>query len=315
MRRLSRRTFLKCSSVLATSAIVLDRNSFAAEPHMVFPTDPRGRLGVASYPFRAHFDTPHNWGRDRSAPVMDLKEFAEMVVKRFNVRNIEPLDVHFRSTDAAYLDDLRDAWEKAGVKVINIPVAGRYSFYDPDDSRRAQAVDHSKHWVDVAVTIGSPSIRAHIAGARGVKPDVDRAAESLRRVADYGAQKNVQINLENDDLVTEDAFFIVKVIEKAAHPYLHALPDFGNSMMTGNADFNYRAVTAMFQHAYNISHCKDGENNDQGEFVPVDVGRTFRIAQDAGYKGYFSMEWEGKGSPYDGTTKLVEESVKYLSEA
>lgn len=312
MHKLSRRGFLK-SSAMASALPILGKSLFAAEPHMVFPTEPRARLGVASYPFRAHFNTPHNWARDHVAPLMDLKQFAEMVVKRFNVRNIEPLDVHFQSTDAAYLDGLRSSWEKTGVKVIDIPVDGRGSFYDTNEAQRGQAVDFAKHWVDVAVTIGSPSIRAHIGGARGVKPDVDRAAESLRRVADYGAEKNVQINLENDDLVTEDAFFIVKVIERAAHPYLHALPDFGNSMMTGNADFNYRAVTAMFQHAYNISHVKDGESNDQGQFISVDVGKTFGIAKAAGYKGYFSMEWEGQGDPYDGTAKLIEQSVKYLS--
>jgi hypothetical protein len=62
-------------------------------------------------------------------------------------------------------------------------------------------------------------------------------------VAEYGAGKNV---VENDDLVSEDAFFLVKVIEAVNHPYLHGLPDFANSMMTGNADFNYRALQAMF---------------------------------------------------------------------
>ncbi len=313
MTKRLRRDFLKRCGMVVAGLAGPTPPLFASQPHMVFPAQPRDRLGVASYPFRAQFHTAHNWERDHSLPTMDLKEFATMVVERFRIRNIEPLDAHFRSLDAAYLEDLRNAWEKAGVKVINIPVGGHYSFYDPDASRRARAVDFARRWVDVAVKVGSPSIRTHIAGVRGMRPDVGRAAESLRKVADYGAEKDVQINLENDDLVTEDAFFIVQVIERVAHPYLHALPDFGNSMMAGDAEFNYRAVAAMFQHAYNISHCKDGEVNGRGEFVPVDLARTFAIAKAAGYRGYFSMEWEGKGSPYDGTGRLIAESLKYLS--
>jgi sugar phosphate isomerase/epimerase len=167
--------------------------------------------------------------------------------------------------------------------------------------------------VDVAVAIGSPSIRTHVARVHGVQPDVERAAESLRQVADYGAGKNVVINLENDDLVSEDAFFLAKVIEKAKHPYLHALPDFCNSMMGGDADFNYRAVTAMFRHAYNISHAKDSEVGAHGKLYTVDMGKTFAIAKAAGYRGYFSMEWEGGGDPYAGVQKLIDESLKCLA--
>ena len=98
---------------------------------------------------------------------------------------------------------------------------------------------------------------------------MQRTAESQREVAEYGAGKNVVVNLENDDLVSEDAFFVVKVIEEVNHPYLHALPDFANSMMTGNADFNYRAQQAMFQHAYSICHVKDGEAGDHGKIFSI----------------------------------------------
>ena len=45
----------------------------------------------------------------------------------------------------------------------------------------------------------------------------------------------------------------------------------------------------------------------------VDVARTFRIAKEAGYKGYFSMEWEGGPDPYEGTQKLINESLRALS--
>jgi sugar phosphate isomerase/epimerase len=142
---------------------------------------------------------------------------------------------------------------------------------------------------------------------------VPRTAESLREVVTYAAGKNIVVNLENDDLVSEDAFFIVKVIEAVNHPYLHALPDFANSMMTGDADFNYRALTAMFQHAYGICHIKDGEANDAGKYINIDMERSFNIVKSSGYRGYCSMEYDAPGDPYAPTAKLIEQTIRYLS--
>ena len=66
-----------------------------------------------------------------------------------------------------------------------------------------------------------------------------------------------------------------KVIDAVNSPWLRALPDFGNSMMKGDEDFNYRAVDAMFRHAYNISHVKDSEV-DNGKVFPRQHGENLR---------------------------------------
>ncbi|HKS95900.1 MAG TPA: sugar phosphate isomerase/epimerase family protein [Terriglobia bacterium] len=322
MSSLSRRKFLADSAILAAGA-TLRGAAFAttppadappaSEPHIAFPADPRQRIAVSSWPFRAWIESPTNrWARKPNLPGMDLKDFAAMVVEKFKIHNIEPLAEHLRSTDPAYLAEFRAAVEKAGSHVIDLPTGGRYSFYDPDAAKRTMAVDFSKQRIDVAGALGSPSVRVHVAGVHGVTPDVDRTAESLRQVADYGAQKNVVVNLENDDIKTEDAFFLVKVIEKADHPWLHALPDFCNSMLTGNEQFDYDAVTAMFKHAYNICHVKDSEV-DNHKLFRIDIAKTFGILKASGYRGYCSMEFEGEGDPYEGTQKLIDTTVKDLS--
>ena len=122
-------------------------------------------------------------------------------------------------------------------------------------------------WVDVAVEIGSPSIRAHIQKRLTQRQMWGGRWNPYVRWLTYGAGKNVVVYLENDDLVSEDAFFIVKVIEAVKHPYLRALPDFANSMMTGDAEFNYRALNAMFQHAYCICSVKRGEADDHDKVL------------------------------------------------
>ncbi|MGB6900272.1 MAG: TIM barrel protein, partial [Candidatus Acidiferrum sp.] len=219
----------------------------------------------------------------------------------------------FTSLQPDYLEDFRKVMQKARVRAINIAVDAAHSFYDADASVRQMAVEYAKKWVDVAEHIGSPGIRTHIAAAKNSSPNVEHAANSLRTVAEYGASKNIVVTLENDDLVSEDAFFVVKVIEAANHPYLHALPDFANSMMTGDADFNYRALTSMFQHAYNICHVKDGEMNDDGKQFNIDMKKSFDILKASDYRGYCSMEFDATGDPYGPTSQLIEQTIKYLS--
>jgi len=317
MRFETRRQFLKASAVfsLGAGAELWRGNLWAAsEPHLTFPTQPRDRIAIASWPFRMFIEAPANkWARDPKLPGMDLVDFPAMVVKRFGVHNVEPLDQHFHSTDQAYLGKFRNAVEKAGCHVVDIPCDVKASFYDLDAAKRKVAVENGKKWVDVAVALGSPSVRTHIGGPEKLTPDVGRTADSLKQLADYGAAKNVIVALENDDNRTEDPFFIVKVLDKVNNPYLRALPDFCNSMMTHDQEFNDRAMEAMFKHAYNIAHMKDEEGDEKGKFHTVDVAKCFEIAKAQGYQGYFSMEWEGNGEPYAGTQRLIDETLKYLA--
>lgn len=324
MDSLTRRALLEKLSLLTAGGIIpyaakdafgsgRSDKSAVSQPHLSFPSSPRDRISVASYPFRAYIESPTNHDRDPSLPGMDLTDFAGEVVKKFNIHNIEPHNRHFRSLDQAYLGRFREQLENTGTKVVNIAVDGHESFYDADASTRKKAISHAKQWVDVAVEIGSPSIRTHIQQPSDSVPHVQRTGESLREVAEYGAGKNVVVNLENDDLVSEDAFFLAKVIEAVNHPYLHALPDFANSMMTGDADFNYRALQAMFQHAYCICHVKDGEADSHDQLLSIDLKKSFEILKASGYRGYCSMEFDAPGEPYAPTKRLIEQTLQYLA--
>jgi sugar phosphate isomerase/epimerase len=318
MDSLNRRAFLEQLSVWTVGRVTAATFPGAvanldSEPHTPFPTHPRERISIASYPFRAYIVSPDNRDRDTSLPGINLLEFPAHVVATFNVHNIEPHSRHFTSLRPDYLDDFSQVLQKSKVRVVNIAVSVVNSFYDDDASAREKALDYAKKWVDVAVRIGSSGIRTHIATAKNSPPNLDRAAENLRNLADYAASKNVVVTLENDDLVSEDAFFLVKIIEAVNHPYLRALPDFANSMLSGDADFNYRALQAMFQHAYNICHVKDGETNDDDKQFNVDLKKSFEILKSSNYRGYCSMEFDAPGDPYGPTAKLIEQTIKYLS--
>ncbi len=282
-----------------------------AGPSMRFPAVARERIAVASYPFRdfiAGREDKHGSGK------MELQEFAAHVSAKFNIKKIEPWSAHFRSLDQGYLEELRVAVAQVGGAIVNIAVDGEHSPYAVDGAERERAMAFSKQWLDAATAIGSPSVRTNIPLAKDSKPNLERAAESLKRVAEYGAARNVVVNLENDNAVSEDPFFLVSVIEKVNSPWLHALPDFANTLAAHQEEYAYKGIEEMFGQAYNISHVKETELGDRKDKIAhVDLPKTFGIAKQHGYKGYFSMEWDSPGDAYQGTAGLIEKTLLNLA--
>ena len=316
----TRRQFVEQCASAAAGAWLLPGLARAANsgPSTHFPSDPRQRVAVAAYPFREFIVGWKAWNGKTLSKVpreqqMELKDFAAHVADKFNVHHIEPWSPIFPSTDPKYLEQFREAVERAKSSVVDIAVDGGHSQYALEKAERDRAVTASNHWVDVGVALGSPSIRTHIDGAKDSKPDVGRCAETLARVAEYAANKGVVVHLENDNPVSEDPFFIVEVIEKVNSPWLRALPDFGNSLAAHDEEFQDRALEAMFAHAYGICHVKDGEVDDQGKASHVDLAKAFGALKKHKYKGYCSIEYDAPGDPYKPTATLVEATVAYLS--
>jgi sugar phosphate isomerase/epimerase len=298
---LDRRGFLIGSIGLAASL-------HGQQPQATFPTEPRQRLSVSTYPFRSIIKSAHRRTPETANATLTLQEFAASIPNRFEVTGIEPWSPHFESTEPEYIRALSASFKNAGVHVVDIPVDAAVQPCSPDMERRKASTGTWRTWVDVAVMLDSPSIRVHLPE----NGSDDCVLSALKELVEYGTQKRIVINIENDDPKSEEAFRVVKVIEQINSPFLRALPDFCNSRLVGDEEYTYRALTAMFAHAFNISHVKD-EESDEGKVYRVDVARVFAIAKKAGYRGYFSMEWEGQGDPYDGTKRLLQQSLQNLS--
>lgn len=312
----SRRDFLKELPVWTMAASAAGGARLHAkdrEPKVKLPTAPRDRLAATSYPFRAYIDAPDNRERDKTKPGITLLEFPAQMIEKFGIHNINPVIEHFASTEPAYLAQFREAVAKAGSHMVNLGLnEGR--FYDPDEAVRQKGVDTGKKGIDVAKAVGAPSVRQHVGARRNVEQNVDLAAESLARLAEYAAQQNVVVELENDSPGPEDPFFLVQVIEKVKHPYLRALPDFGNSILGHDQEYNERALKGMFAHAFDMAHVKEYLLTREGQEYHVDLPRIFAIAKESKFRGYFSMEYDNTvGDPYEGTQKLVDMTLKCLS--
>lgn len=304
-----RREFLAASLSAGLSPLL----RAADRPNVPFPTAPRERLAVSSYPFRTLIKGKLRDADGMNKAGMTLQEFAETIPKRLQVQGIEPWSPHFESNDPAYVQTLAAAFNQAGVRVVNIAVDAEVHLCNNDPQQQTAGLDDYRKWVDAAVILKSPGIRIHVPSGPQDQSNLPCALETLGRIAKYGAEKKIVVNLENDNPKTEDPFTIVEILHSVNSPFLRALPDFCNSMLIADdAEYNDKGLAALFKYAYNISHVKDSES-DRGKLYTVDMNDVFDIAKRARYRGFFSMEFEGTGDPYQGTASLIRRSLEALS--
>jgi sugar phosphate isomerase/epimerase len=314
----NRRVFLQgAGSVGALAVMALPLNTIPSllvderKPSVHFPGDARGRIAVASYPFREFILGAHEPHAVSSK--MPIREFAAHVKQKFNVTHIEPWSEHFLSLEPEYLEEIRSAVHGAGCAIANIAADGENSIYAKNAEARSKALAFGKNWIDAAARLGSPSVRLNIAEAKGDQPDVALAVESLQQIAEHAKKKNIVVHHENDNPVSESPAFLVEVLDKVKSPWVRSLPDFGNSFAALPAEEAFKALDHLFARAYGISHAKDPITNPKGVVVPVDMKRIFAIAAKHNYKGYFSMEWDTEGDPYAGTEKLIRATLAALA--
>jgi len=304
--KITRRQFGAAALLLAADAA---RGSVDS-PQASFPQDPRDRIAIATYPFRRSMVAPNNGDRDASKPGMDLAAFAAFIKTEFHVSGIEPLDSHFPSKERGEVVKLRAAFDAAGVRTVNVPVDEAVELCSDDEAKRKAGNASYRHWIDIAVILGSPSIRIWIPKCSDTS-DLAKAVNALRPTIDYAATQNMVVNLENDDPVSSSATRVLTAIKLANNPYFHALPDFGNGLMGGDERFNAQAVTQMFAHAWNIAHVKDAELID-GKRKTASLVELFGIAKASGYRGYYSMESDSDADPLPDTHHLIEQSLALI---
>ena len=301
-----RRSFVFAGLCAAASPLFAKE---AGPPAANFPKDPRARLAVATYPFRAIILADGNKDRDPTIRGMDLASFAHFVRTEFQVSGIEPLNSHFPSTDLDQVRKLRAAFDAAGVHTVNIPVDESLDLCG-DAAKRAEAQARYRLWIDIAKVLGSPSIRISLPTC-GQPGNLSGALQALQPILDYAAAAHVVVNLENDDPRTASAARITAAIRMCNSPYLRALPDFANGLLGGDQTFNAASVRSMFAYAWNIAHVKDAEII-RGKRETVNLMQLFNFAKGAGYRGYFSMESDSNVDPFADTKHLIEQSLALL---
>jgi sugar phosphate isomerase/epimerase len=139
-----------------------------------------------------------------------------------------------KAKDFGYLSELKRRCHAVGVESLLIMCDGEGRLGDPDDAARARAVENHYRWVDAARFLGCHSIRVNAASA-GAREEQERlAADGLRALTEFGAERDMNVIVENHGGLSSDGSWLAAVMRRVDHPRCGTLPDFGNFRLHGD---------------------------------------------------------------------------------
>lgn len=277
------------------------------------------QLAVSSYSF-------HRFGQGSEGAARP--SFEQMIDRcaDMGVDGIELLGVHFDSTAPADLYALKQYAARNGVEIV--AVSAHHNFVNPDPAERVRHIDIVAKWVDVARELGAPYVRAFggrwqttpnfaaFMAANGEEAPRDGytdddgyrwSAEAFKIASYYAGRRGVTLALENHWGFTGTAAGVLRILRDVDSPWLRVALD------TGNFNFRpdpYAELAELAPHA-TLVHAKTYVGGGMYYTAELDYRRIGQILRDAGYRGYVSLEFEGRAHPNEG----VAESVRLVRDA
>jgi hypothetical protein len=181
------------------------------------------------------------------------------------------------------LDALRDAAHQAGCFLTNLKMNQRDLNMDsPDEQVRAHAMSEYKKSIDVAAQLGCRWARPL---PRAEEPDFAIHVASYRELADYAAEKNVEMLVENFGWMQDDPGAIPRIIDAVGHN-IAPCPDIGN---WDSEDLRFAGLAQSFPNAVTCDF-KAREITSEGEHPLYDLKRCFDIGWQTGFRGPWCLE-------------------------
>lgn len=218
----------------------------------------------------------------------------------FGISAVEYVNQFFKdkAKDQAYLADLKKRCDDLGVTSVLIMIDGEGGLGDVNKTKRTQAVDNHKKWVDAAKFLGCHSIRVNAYG-EGAREEVARAAtDGLRTLSEFAKGSDINVIVENHGGYSSDGQWLSQVISNTQMANCGTLPDFGNFCIVRDNDTckeeydRYKGIEEMMPFAKGVS-AKANNFDAQGNCIETDYTRMLPIVKKAGYTGYIGIEYEG----------------------
>jgi sugar phosphate isomerase/epimerase len=237
---------------------------------------------------------------------LDHLDFAKTAKQDFGIEAVEYVNQFFKdqAKDQKYLAEMKKRCDDLGVKSLLIMCDGEGALGDANEQKRKQAVENHYKWVEAGKFLGCHSIRVNAQSSGSYEEQLERAADGLRKLTEFGDQHGLNVIVENHGGLSSNGAWLAAVMKKVNHPRCGTLPDFGNF---GSYD-RYKGVAELMPFAKGVS-AKSHDFDEQGNETRTDYKRMMKIVLDAGYRGYVGIEYEGgKLSEMDGiraTQKLL----------
>ncbi len=271
------------------------------------------RLGCSTYSFW-HFRGPKE----------PLAEYMERAY-RHGFDGVEVLEEHVESLDPGYLASARREAFDRGLDIYAVSIHN--NFVKPSREERDAEVERVARWIEAAYRLGAKALRVNsgrwgtvksfdeLMERRGLEPPLpgytlddafEWAVESLRRLAPVAEEHGVVLGLENHWGLTRDAGGVLRILRGVGSRWVGAIMDVGNFL-----EDMYRQLEAIAPYTV-LVHAKTYYGGGEWYSLDIDYDRVFDILRRHGYRGWVTLEYEGRAPPEEGVAESYRLLRRYI---
>jgi sugar phosphate isomerase/epimerase len=232
---------------------------------------------------------------------------------------VEILHRQMESESPAYVMGLKKAAFRNGLDLVMLSI--HQDFVSPDAAERKKDIDHTIHCIQLASDLGIPAIRLNsgrwntiksfddLMKVKGDEPPIAGYSEedafkwcieSIEACLPAAEKAGVTLALENHWGLTTRPENLLRIYKTIRSPWL------GINLDTGNfAGDPYPGLELLAPHAV-IVQAKTYYGGGEWYTLDLDYKRIAGILRQAGFKGYVSLEMEGKETPATAVPKSLE---------
>jgi sugar phosphate isomerase/epimerase len=305
MQTLDRRHFFSAGALaLAGSSLPLATPTAAAAPAKAVG---RVKLALATYSYW-HFTA-------KKYPIIKVIDHAADL----GVEGVDVLHQQMASEKPEYLRKLKRHAFFNGVGLVGLSI--HQGFVTPDKAKRQRHIDHTIHCMELAHEMGIPCIRLNtgrwrttksfdeLMANRGIEPVLPGhtedegfkwCIESIEKCLPAAEKLGVHMALENHWGLARTAkglLRIAKAFDKS--PWLGVLMDTGNFLDDIYEQLEIIASRTTFVQA------KTYYGGGEWYSLDLDYQRIAKMLRKVNYRGYVSIEFEGKENPQTAVPKSV----------
>lgn len=228
--------------------------------------------------------------------------------------------LHRQMTDESpqYLNRLKRTALTNGISLIMFSI--HQDFVSPWADERGQAIRHTEYGIQMAERLGIPAVRINsgrwrtirlfddLMKAKGDEPPIPGYTEadaiqwcidSMKACIPAAEKAGVMLMLENHWGITTKTENLFRIVDGVNSPWLGINLDIGNFPIDPYPEIEKIAPRA------GIVHFKTYFGGGEYYTLNLDYKRVAAILRRANYKGYVSLEMEGKESPETSVAKSL----------
>jgi sugar phosphate isomerase/epimerase len=230
-----------------------------------------------------------------------------------NEIGVENVEINTIYTKAENLQEDVKAFEAKGIKTVLATLDGN-NFFMPADAEedRKDQFDMLKPWLDAAAAAGIGVFRSNMGHPLGIfknkKKMLQDIVDTFRPIQEYAESLGITYVFENHGGPSSDVDFQLKVKQAFPSDKMGFLLDTGNYDPKKLVYENIKKLGSSIK----IVHAKTYEFDENGEETQLDFKRIIEGLKAVGFDGYYSIEFEGKGSNREGVKSAVALLQKYL---